>query len=169
NLRARKRSVRVVEAGAEVASRDRDGQRAMEIDPTVNRPMKTAKLLAILGILLLVLAGCNRQHVASKSGLRMDAMDLQLTQITLNGDHAEALAEFRPKQGPTSMVLQVKYQLEKRDGSWVVLNGQPVGGQMSHPTGSTVPPGQPNPPGSLPPGHPPLTPPKQSPTTNPHP
>ncbi len=144
--------------------------------------MKTAKLLPLLGILLLAFAGCNhqekekeairesiRQHVASMSGLRMDAMDLQLTQITLNGDRAEALAEFRPKQGPTSMVLQVKYQLEKRDGSWVVLNGQPAGGQMSHPTGSTAPPAQPNPPGSLPPGHPPLTPPNQAPATNPHP
>lgn len=154
----------------------------MKINPTVNQPMKTAKLLPILGILLLVFAGCNRQekekeairasirqHVASLSGLRMDAMELELTQITLNGDHAETLAEFRPKQGPTSMVLQVKYQLEKRDGLWVVLNGQPVSGQMSHPTGSAVPPGQTNPPGSLPPGHPPLTPPSQTPATNPHP
>jgi len=154
----------------------------MKINPTVNQPMKTAKLLPILGILLLVFAGCNRQekekeairasirqHVASLSGLRMDAMELELTQITLNGDHAETLAEFRPKQGPTSMVLQVKYQLEKRDGLWVVLNGQPVSGQMSHPTGSAVPPGQTNPPGSLPPGHPPLTPPNQTPATNPHP
>jgi len=158
----------------------------MKIDRAVSRPMKTAKLLPILGILLLMLAGCNRQekekeairesirqHVASMSGLRMDAMDLQLTEITLNGDHADALAEFRPKQGPTSMVLQVRYQLEKRDGSWLILNGQPVGGQMSHPTGSRVPPGQANPSGSLPPGHPALPPPSQSPNqapaTNPHP
>jgi hypothetical protein len=147
--------------------------------------MKTSKLLTILGILLLTLAACHRQagekeairtsirqHVASMSGLRMDAMEMELTQVTLNGDHAEALAAFRPKQAATPMVLQVKYQLEKRDGSWVVLNSQTLGGQMSHPP-ATPAPSQVNPPGALPPGHPPLTP-SQSPTqtppaANPHP
>jgi hypothetical protein len=90
----------------------------------------------------------------------------------LNGNHAEALAEFRPKQAATPMVLQVKYQLEKRDGSWVVLGSQTVGGQMSHPPANPAP-SQVNPPGTLPPGHPPLTPsqpPTQTPpAANPHP
>lgn len=147
--------------------------------------MKIGKSLTILGILLVTLAACHRQeaekeairasirqHVASMSGLRMDAMELELAQVTLNGDHAEALAEFRPKQAATPMVLQVKYQLEKRDGSWVVLGSQTVGGQMSHPPANAAP-SQANPPSALPPGHPPLTP-SQSPTqaspaANPHP
>ena len=158
----------------------------MRIDPRVIRPMRIYKLLIMLWLLLLVFAGCNRQekekeairasirqHVASISGLRMNAMELELTQVTLDGDKADALAEFRPKQAPTSTALQVRYQLEKHDGSWVVLNGHPIGGQMSHPVDSAAPPEQANPPGSLPPGHPPLTPPNpsanQTPATNPHP
>jgi hypothetical protein len=98
------------------------------------------------------------QHATSMASLRMDTMDVNLTQVQMNGDHAGALAEFRPKQAPASVVLQVNYQLEKRDGSWVVLSGQPLGGQMSHPTPDQMPQGHPDMPGSLPPGHPALPP-----------
>ncbi|HKO03347.1 MAG TPA: hypothetical protein VJW51_01295 [Candidatus Acidoferrales bacterium] len=165
----------------------------MNHDFSKGRRMGTAKPLILLGILLLVLAGCNRQrdekeaisasirqHVTSMSGLRMDAMVLELSQVTLNGNHAEAMAEFRPKQGPAGTSLQVRYQLEKREGAWVVLSGQPVGGQMSHPAGGQMPPGQtvspdtqPQGQAALPAGHPPLTPPNQTPNqtpaTKPHP
>jgi len=160
----------------------------MNRDSSAGRIVRPVKLLILLGILLMGVAACNRQrdekeaiaagirqHVTSMSGLRMDAMELELSQVTVNGDHAEAVAEFRPKQGPAGTSLQVRYQLEKRSGSWVVLSGQPAGGQTSHPTASPTPgqnvspDSQPQGNPALPAGHPPLAPPKQTPAPTPHP
>jgi hypothetical protein len=112
-------------------------------------------------------AGCKKQvneqdvirasiekHLSARSDLNLSAMDREVKQISVNGDHATAQVEFRLKQGNASM--QVQYALERQGGEWTVTNSQPGGGQDPH-SGVDSPP--PSAPGagsnSLPHGHPP--------------
>lgn len=140
-------------------------------------------------ITLLAVGGCKQQqndgdairagimqHLAALGTLNMGAMDMEVHSVTLNGNQARAQVEFRPKTGaPPGAGMQVSYDLEKRDGGWVVLKTQPAGGMIQHPdpgqnphqkqnvhagalpnfsdvlnTGSTPTTG------GLPPGHPPV-------------
>lgn len=71
------------------------------------------------------------QHLQTRSGLNLSAMDTQFQQITVKGDHAQAQVLFRAKQEGASM--QMNYSLERRGGEWTVLGSQPAGGQMAHP------------------------------------
>jgi hypothetical protein len=117
------------------------------------------------------------QHLNAVGTLNMSAMNMDLKRTTINGNQAHAEVEFRPKTGaPPGAGMQVAYNLEKRDGAWVVLKTQAAGGMIEHPA-----PGQ-NPhqtqnvhagqlpnfselvnpaagpaPGTLPPGHPPIS------------
>jgi len=111
-------------------------------------------------------AGCKKQvneqdairasiekHLSARSDLNLSAMDREVKQISVNGDHATAQVEFRLKQGNASM--QVAYALERRAengrlqtasleaGRSALRNG--VAGSRSPGAGSN----------SLPQGHPP--------------
>jgi len=70
-------------------------------------------------------------HLAHKGTLNLQAFDTDVKQVTIEGDHAQAQVEFRVKGGPGSM--QLTYALEKRDGSWSVIESDPVGSNFSHP------------------------------------
>jgi len=114
---------------------------------------------------LALVAGCRKQandqgairaaidkHLSEQAGLDLSAMDRTVKQVTVNGNHADALMEFRVKGGSAGMV--VAYSMEKQGGEWKVLHAQPMGGQDAHP-GSDSPSGMPGGEGnSLPPGHP---------------
>ena len=53
--------------------------------------------------------------------------------LSINGNQAHAEVEFRPKTGGAPGAgMQVAYNLEKREGSWVVLKTQALGG-IQHP------------------------------------
>jgi len=74
------------------------------------------------------------QHLAAVGTLNMSAMDMEVHSVTLNGNQARAQVEFRPKTGaPPGAGMQVSYNLEKRDGGWVVMKTQPAGGMIQHP------------------------------------
>jgi len=153
--------------------------------------MKHAALAAGLSIALLSASACKKQesdkdairagitqHLTSVGTLNMSAMDMDVRIVSINGNEAHAEVEFRPKTGaPLGAGMQVGYQLEKRDGVWVVLKSQPAGGIIEHPAlgqnphqNQNVPRGSiPNirdmmnpagtsAPGALPPGHPPVKP-----------
>ena len=116
------------------------------------------------------------QHLNAIGNLNMSAMDMDVRSVSINGNQAHAEVEFRPKTGGVPGAgMQVAYNLEKRDGSWVVLKTQPLGGMIQHPDPNQNPhknqdvhagalpkfndilnpadrPAQ----GALPPGHPPL-------------
>lgn len=116
------------------------------------------------------------QHLTAIGTLNMSAMDMDIRSVSVNGNQAHAEVEFRPKTGGGSGGgMQVAYNLEKRDGAWVVLKSQPLGGMIQHPDPSQNPHQNPdgksgglpnfneilNPPGTtapgaLPPGHPPV-------------
>ena len=114
------------------------------------------------------------KHLSGRSDLNMAAMDHQVKQVSIDRDQATAQVEFRLKQGGAPM--QVDYALQRRDGVWTVLKGQPVGGPNAHPAMDQPPPNAPGSTpttlpsfsdilkkqpasgsGSLPPGHPPIS------------
>jgi len=149
------------------------------------------KFVPILGIsaALLFGAGCKQQlsdneairagilqHLNGVGTLNMSAMEMDIRSVSINGNQANADVVFRPKTGaPPGAGMQVSYNLEKRDGAWVVQKTQPTGGMIQHPDTNKNPhlnqdvhsgglpnfsdvlnptgaPAQ----GALPPGHPPV-------------
>jgi hypothetical protein len=72
-----------------------------------------------------------RKHLASNSTINMAVMDMDVSQVNVNGDQAQANADFRLKQGGTTM--QMTYFLERHAGTWIILRSQPGGGQFAHP------------------------------------
>ena len=116
------------------------------------------------------------QHLSGVGTLNMSAMDMDIRSVSINGNQAHAEVVFRPKNsGPAGAGMQVAYNLEKRDGAWVVQKSQTTGGMIEHPDPNKNPhqnqdvhsgslpnfsdivnpagtPAQ----GALPPGHPPV-------------
>ena len=106
-------------------------------------------LAAALGIIvsLMGVGACKRQasdndairagilqHLTSIGTLNMSAMDMDIRSVTVNGNQAHAEVEFRPKNnGTPGAGMHVAYNLEKRDGAWVVLKSQALGGMIQHP------------------------------------
>jgi hypothetical protein len=74
------------------------------------------------------------QHLHAIGTLNMSAMDMDVRSVSINGNQAHAEVEFRPKTGGVPGAgMQVAYNLEKREGSWVVLKTRPLGGMLQHP------------------------------------
>lgn len=71
------------------------------------------------------------KHLRANSGINMSVMDMTVSNVKVNGDQAQANAEFHLKQGGTSMFIT--YKLERHAGDWMVLSNQPSGGQFTHP------------------------------------
>ncbi len=96
------------------------------------------------------------------SGLDLKALDVSTTDVKFDQNKAVATVAFHPK-GDTSINsgMTMKYNLEERDGKWVVTGvnnaqGTPLG---THPPVGQSPMGQSpagQPEGQLPPGHPAL-------------
>lgn len=74
------------------------------------------------------------QHLTAVGTLNMSAMQMDIRSVSINGNQAHAQVEFRPKSGAAPGAgMQVAYNLEKRDGSWVVLKTEAAGGMIQHP------------------------------------
>jgi len=73
------------------------------------------------------------QHLNAIGTLNMSAMVMDVRSLSVNGNQAHAEVEFRPKTGGAPGTgMQVAYNLEKREGTWVVLKTQPRG-MFQHP------------------------------------
>ena len=156
--------------------------------------MKRAPFYWILCGLLVVCAGCKKQvsdadairdgitqHLTGLRTINLSAMDMVVNNYSIQGDHAQAQVEFKPKTGaPAGAGMQVNYSLQKQsNGAWAVQKTEAVGGMIQHPAPGENPqqpmmpgsaPGSsaamPNlrdlaggggaPGGALPPGHPPI-------------
>ncbi len=119
------------------------------------------------------------QHLQALKTLNLQAMDLGVTNISIQGNQARADVNFRPKTGaPAGASMQIAYKLEKKDGAWSVLGTEGMGGAIDHPPAGANPHNTPGlndshggvpdirtvfPPSNtgasqqLPPGHPPVT------------
>ena len=74
------------------------------------------------------------QHLNAVGTLNVSAMDVDLRSVSINGNQAHAEVEFRPKTGNAPGAgMDVAYDLEKRDGAWVVLKTESRAGTMQHP------------------------------------
>ena len=107
---------------------------------------RTAYVLTVMG-LLVFFAGCKKQesdadairsginqHLASLKTLNLGAMDMNITNVSIQGNQAQAQVEFKPKTGaPQGAGMQVAYSLQKQNGLWIVQNTQPAGGSIQHP------------------------------------
>jgi hypothetical protein len=156
--------------------------------------MKPKSFLTIAYAAVLATAGCHKQeqpatdairegiqqHLTSLNTLNLSAMNINISNVSVNQNTAQAQAEFTPKTGaPAGAGMRVSYSLEKRDDKWVVVKTNALSGPINHPDPATNPHGQPPPdsvhgnlpnfrdmipsntPGSnqtLPPGHPPIPP-----------
>jgi hypothetical protein len=151
--------------------------------------MNRIGLALVLSGTLLLGTGCKKQqsdndairagimqHLSAVGTLNMSAMEMNIRGVSINGNQAHAEVEFRPKSGaPPGAGMQVAYNLEKRDGAWVVQKTQPTGGMIQHPDPNKNPQQNPDvhsgslpnfsdivnptgarPQGALPPGHPPI-------------
>src|SRR5260370_1449661 len=75
------------------------------------------------------------QHLTAVGTLNISAMQMDIRSVSISGNQAHAEVEFRPKTGAAPGTgMQIAYNLEKRDGSWVVLKTQAAGGMIQHPT-----------------------------------
>ncbi len=106
--------------------------------------MKKTLVSSAVVLLALLAIGCNKakkdqdairesiqRHLTERGNLNLAAMVVDVKQVNLEGDHAKAQVEFRLKQGGAGM--EMNYNLERHGGTWVVLGGQPAGGEISHP------------------------------------
>src|SRR6516225_7555339 len=108
--------------------------------------MKRLALALGLAAALLAVGACKKQasdkdairsgilqHLTAIGTLNMNAMDMDIRSVSVNGNQAHAEVEFRPKNGAPGAGMHVAYNLEKREGAWVVLKTQSLGGMIQHP------------------------------------
>jgi hypothetical protein len=89
------------------------------------------------------------KYLGSLNTLNLSAMDINVTQASVNGNQAQAQVEIRLKNSPPDGAsMKLSYNLEKRGEEWAVVKSQPAGGTMQHPAPGEMPAG------GMPPGHP---------------
>ena len=94
--------------------------------------------LWILAAAILVAAGCRKasnpneeiraaiqQHLSARASLNLAAFDTEIKQVAVQGDRAQANVVFHVKDGPGTM--QISYNLEKRNGVWMVQDSKAAG------------------------------------------
>jgi len=114
--------------------------------------------------LAFALAGCQRSarndtavrqgviDYLSQKGLNTQAMDVNVTNLNLNGNQADAKVTITPKGGNPSQGMSIEYTLEQHGDKWAVTGRKEAGG-TPHGAGG-MPPGAENPHGAggMPPG-----------------
>lgn len=121
-------------------------------------------MIAIVGTLLLAALGCQRlmnqdaavqkaiqDHLSERSDLAMDKMVMEVQQVNVDGDKAQAEVVFHVA-GDTQMRMAYHYDLHREGGSWKVDTGRPSGSETPHPQMGEEQPSA----DALPEGHPPL-------------
>jgi len=154
-------------------------------------PNRGRTLACCLGLLAAATPGCKEaptdgeairagitQHLTALKTLNLSAMDMDVSNVSIQGSQARAQVTFRPKAGaPPGAQMQVAYQLEKRESGWIVTKTEAVGGAIDHPAANAnphvqpaqgdvhgnlpdlrglIPPANPAANRPLPPGHPPV-------------
>jgi hypothetical protein len=121
--------------------------------------------VSILAVFCALAAGCGKRvndqdairasiekHLTGRADLNLAAMDREVKQVTVNGDHATAEVDFRLKGGDSRM--EVEYALERQGKDWTVLSSQPMGMGNPHSDTEQSPSGAPDSGGGkLPQGH----------------
>ena len=101
---------------------------------------------AVLAACLLGSAGCQRltdqkaavqeaieEHLSRRPDLSMDQMVLEMGEVKVEGDSAEAEVVFRTTSEPP-MRMAYHYELRREGGRWQVASGRPSAAEVPHPT-----------------------------------
>ena len=80
-----------------------------------------------------------RQYLGSLNTLNLSAMDMNVTNVKIDGTEARADVEFTPKTGGAPGAgMKISYSLEKRGDQWLVVGKNAIGGTIDHPTGNAT-------------------------------
>ena len=131
--------------------------------------------IMVLGVLGCLLAGCSgrqeansnaaiqsaiEQYLTSRPGIDAGRMILEVQQIRVEGERAQAEVVFRSRDNPEAQ-MAYHYELRREGGEWKIERGSPAAAGSPHP--GAAPEGSPPPEGagppsgeSLPQGHPPV-------------
>jgi hypothetical protein len=125
----------------------------------MNSYNQVVRILAVLS-LALSLAACHRSarndeairqgvidYLAQK-GLNVKGMDVAVTNLSVNGNQADATVAITPKGGNPSQGMSMEYQLEQHGDKWTVTGRKNA---SQHGAGA-MPPGAENPHGGAMPG-----------------
>ena len=126
---------------------------------------KTAIWLGVIVLALpLVSVGCRREaasnaaiqraieeHLSQRSDLERAKMVMEMKQVKVEGDRAEAEVTFRTTSDPQAQ-MTFHYQLHKEGGKWAVETGKPSAADSPHPGSANPSDGGMD----LPEGHPPV-------------
>ena len=106
-------------------------------------------LVACLAGSILLASGCNKAgsdnpkaaiqaaieaHLKQRPNLMLTNMTLEVQDVKVTGDTAEAEVKFRSKQS-TDLVVGVRYTLKRAGGGWQVESSSPTGGMGTSPHG----------------------------------
>jgi hypothetical protein len=96
-------------------------------------------------LLIICLAGCNRgvqsndavrqgvlDYLSQKAGMNVNAMNITLTSVKINGDQADATVSFAAK-GVATAQMTMQYHLEQKDNKWTVVGRQDSGQHTATP------------------------------------
>ena len=131
--------------------------------------MKQTLIVCIL-LAVVSLGGCRKNiqtddavrqgilsYLSQNKNLSLNAMDIEVKQVTFRGQEADAVVVFKPKGGDPSSGMSMHYTLERQNGGWVVKKKADSG---AHGATKAAPMSQiplPTPSGAMPPGHPPMS------------
>ena len=93
------------------------------------------------------------EHLAGRTGLASDKIVMDLKQVQVKGDKAEADVVFRSRSDPKA-TMAFHYQLHTEGNQWKVDTGRPSGDTSPHPPSPPSPDAAP----SVTEGHPSLPP-----------
>lgn len=104
-------------------------------------------------------------YLSQNKNLSLNAMDIEVKQVTFHGQEAEAVVLFKPKGGDPTSGMSMSYTLERQDSGWVVKKKADTGPHgaaaakalTTPPAAAPAPASQiplPTPSGTMPAGHP---------------
>ncbi|MBI4444165.1 MAG: hypothetical protein HY649_12440 [Acidobacteria bacterium] len=91
------------------------------------------------------------QHLASRPGLATGQMVMEIKDVRIEGDKAEAEVIFRSTAEPPAQ-MTFRYELRRESSGWKVDSGRTSAAESPHPSSGDAPPTDP----TLPEGHPTL-------------
>ena len=92
-------------------------------------------------------------HLQKNTGLDLNAMTVEVTNVQYRGNEADATVAFKPKNMPEGG-MSMNYTLETQSGRWQVKKRAAGGAAGANPHGGAADPAAG---AQMPPGHPPTT------------
>ncbi|HET7841387.1 MAG TPA: hypothetical protein VFM21_07270 [Terriglobia bacterium] len=74
-------------------------------------------------------------HLQKKGNLALNNMDMQIQNVNVKRDTADAQVKFTSKQNP-QLAVNVQYSLRRAGDSWEVVSSTPMGGDSHQSMGS---------------------------------